>query len=173
MNRTPLLAAVFLLCALSASAQSFEQQVGDASAAAAGGIAAVRKAAASAPSFSAQGAPTQYAKSIVCFDPPQASSLPKDLKFYTHLDGKPVSKLPVDDTASRLNDYRGSGLQNDGKWHYDAWSCDTQDYWFTFDAQSLLKATAGETRRDVKGHARVETRGQIDWEGDLVCVANW
>jgi hypothetical protein len=173
MNKTAL-AAVLLLSAVAASAQTFEDQVGDASASVARGMAAVRKtAAAAAPSFSAQGAPKEYAGTIVCDNIPQASGLPKSLKFYTYLDGKRYLKKPSDDTASGLNDYLGSGLENDGKWHFSAWSCDTQDYWFTFDATSLLKATAGETRRDIKGHARVETRGQLDWEGDLTCVANW
>ncbi|MDE2511753.1 MAG: hypothetical protein KGL74_11585, partial [Elusimicrobia bacterium] len=146
----------------------------DASAAVARGLAAVRKtAAASAPAFAAQGAPKEYAATIVCDNAPKAAGLPSHLKFYTHLDGRRYVKQPSDDTASGLNDYLGSGLRSDGLWHFDAWSCDTQDYWFTFDAVSLLKATAGETSRAVKGRARIETRGQVDWEGDLDCVANW
>lgn len=166
MNKIPFLAA--------ASAQTFEEQVGAVSAVLARGTAAARQAAAAAaPAFAAQGAPKQYAGTIVCDNAPKASGLPSRLKFYTRLDGRRYVKKPGDDTASGLNDYLASGLRSDGLWHFDAWSCDTQDYWFTFDASALLKATAGETSRAVKGHARVETRGQLDWEGDLDCVAYW
>ncbi len=160
MTKTPLaVLAVLAVSGAVASAQSFETRVAEAAGAAAG-------------QFAVQGVPTTYAKSIVCANPPKAAELPADLKFYTHLDGKPVSKLPVDDTASRLNDYRGSSVK-DGKWHYDAWSCDTQDYWFTFPMSGLVRASRDEASRPVKGHVRVETRGQVDFEGDLDCVAYW
>ena len=120
--------------------------------------------------FSAQGAPTQYARVIVCASTPKESGL-GSLSFFTGLDPK-AKRTSGDDTASALDDYRRAYLQ-DGKFHYDAWSCDTQDYWFTFDAESLLKTSPQATSRAVKGHARIETRGQVDWEGDLDCVANW
>lgn len=120
--------------------------------------------------FSAQGAPAQYARTIVCAHPPKDSGL-SALSFFTGLDPK-AKRTRGDDTASALDDYRRAYLDG-GKFHYDAWSCDTQDYWFTFDAESLLKATAGEKSRSISGHARIETRGQVDWEGDLDCVANW
>ncbi|HEX4047122.1 MAG TPA: hypothetical protein VH309_04785, partial [Elusimicrobiota bacterium] len=100
------------------------------------------------------------------------SGLPDGLRFYTAPDADSASKLPADDTAAQLNDYRASYFK-DGKFHYDAWSCDTQDYWFSFDAESLLKTSPNETSRSVKGRARIETRGQVDWEGDLDCVANF
>jgi hypothetical protein len=122
-------------------------------------------------SFSAQGAPAHYAYTILCAKPPKESEL-GDLRFYTGLAANPSKKSPTDNTAAGLDEYRSSYVR-DGKWHYDAWSCDTQDYWFTFDAESLLKATAGEKSRSIKGHARIETRGQVDWEGDLDCVASW
>ncbi|MBI3565804.1 MAG: hypothetical protein HY079_11450 [Elusimicrobia bacterium] len=156
MSKT-FLALSVLLAAAAASAQTFEARVADASSQARLGI---------------QGLPTTYAKSIVCADPPAAAYLPKDLKFYTHLDGKPVTKLPVDDTASRLNDYRGAGVR-DGKWHYDAWSCDTTDYWFEFRMSDLVRGSNTETSRAIKGRVKVETRGQTDFEGDLDCVAYW
>jgi len=165
-----LAAALVLASAASAQTASLDQAFAAAQAAAKSAKDAQR-AASVAPAFAAQGAPQEYAKTIACA-PPKDSGLPADLKFYTRLDGKPVKKIPADDTASKLDDYRGSGIR-DGKWHFDAWSCDTQDYYFTFDAQSLLKATAGEKSRAVKGHARLETRGQVDWEGDIDCVASF
>jgi hypothetical protein len=120
--------------------------------------------------FVAQGAPKEYARTIVCAHPPKESGL-SGLSFFTGLAAK-AKRTAGDDTASRLDDYLRSYVQ-DGKFHYDAWSCDTQDYWFTFDVESLLKTTPKETSRAVKGHARIETRGQVDWEGDLDCVANF
>ena len=155
MTKLPLAALAVLLLPAAAAAQTLETRFADASAQARLGV---------------QGLPTTYAKSIVCANPPKESYLPADLKFYTHLDGKPVSKLPVDDTASRLNDYRGSGVR-DGKWHYDAWSCDTQDYWFEFRMSDLVRGSKTETSRAIKGHVKVETRGRTDIEGDLDCVA--
>lgn len=172
MNKMILAAALILAGAFGAAAQSFESQIAEASASITAQSRGVRRSAAAASgAFAAQGAPAEYAATIVCANP-EASGLPPSLKFYTHLDGRRYVRRPVDDTASGLNDYTGSGLQ-DGKWRFNATSCDTQDYWFSFDAASLLKATAGETSRAIKGHARVETRGRVDWEGDLDCVANW
>jgi len=120
--------------------------------------------------FAADGAAKQYARTIVCAHPPKDSGLPP-LSFFTGLAPK-AKRTAGDDTAAGLDDYRRAYLDG-GKFHYDAWSCDTQDYWFTFDAESLLKATAGEKSRSVQGHVRIETRGQVDWEGGLDCVAGW
>lgn len=120
--------------------------------------------------FAADGAPQQYARTIVCAHPPKESGL-GSLSFFTGLAPK-AKRIKGDDTASALDDYRRAYLDG-GKFHYDAWSCDTQDYYFTFDAESLLKATAGEKSRSIKGRGRIETRGQVDWEGELDCVANW
>lgn len=170
--------AALVLSVSAASAQSFDAAVADASAAARDGIKRVRAA---APQEEHHGAYVERtitiayfhgAKSIVCANPPKASELPANLKFYTHLDGKPVSKLPVDDTASQLNDYRSSGFQN-GKWYFSATSCDTQDYFFDFDLKDLTEAPKSGASKPVKGHARVETRGQVDFEGDIDCVANF
>ena len=119
--------------------------------------------------FVAQGAPTAYARTIRCAHPPKESGLEDGLTFFTGFDPK-AKRTAGDDTASALDDYRNSYLK-DGKFHYDAWSCDTQDYSFTFDGESLLKTEPNEASRPVKGHARIETRGQVDWEGDLDCVA--
>lgn len=171
MNLRPLSVLAVLLCAAApfSVAQSFETVVADASAQAAAGAAKLHKKA-SAGFFAAQGAPAGYAKAIVCDHAPKGAPLPDGLRFYTRLDGAKSSKVPADETAAGLDDYRRSYLDG-GKFHYDAWSCDTQDYWFTFDAQGLLKTTAGEKERPIRGHARVETRGQVDWEGDLDCRA--
>lgn len=188
MKKTPLfvLAALLTVCSTGASAQvqktSFDDSVSAGLDAIKAGAAAGRKVAASATAaevaasaaqqgkVTAQGAPKEYARTIDCSAPKDAGL--GDLRFYTYLDKKAPSKPASDDTASGLNDYKGSSLR-DGKWHYDAWSCDTQDYYFTFDESAILKATPGETSRKIKGHARVETRGQVDWEGDLDCTANW
>jgi hypothetical protein len=159
MTKLPFAVLSLVVLAASASAQTFESRVADASGAAAG-------------QFAVQGSPTIYAKTIVCANAPAAAQLPGTLKFYTHLDGKLMSKLPVDDTASQLNDYRSAGIR-EGKWHFDAWSCDTQDYYFSFSMGDLVRASRSETSRAVKGHARVETRGQVDFEGDIDCVANF
>ena len=120
--------------------------------------------------FVAQGAPTAYARTIVCAHPPKESGL-SGLSFFTGLAAS-AKRTAGDDTASGLDDYRRSYVQ-DGKFHYDAWSCDTQDYWFDFDLEGLLKTTPKETSRPVKGHVKIETRGQTDFEGDLDCVANF
>lgn len=168
MTKTSLLAAVLLGLGSAASAQSLDQAFSDAQAAARRSGEAAR-AAAAAPKLAAQGAPQEYAKNIVCAGLPKDANL-GDLKFYTALDGKPITKIAADDTAYQLDDYHSSGIQ-DGKWRYNAWSCDSWDYYFTFDAQSLLKTTAGETSRPVKGHVREEVRGQVEWEGDIDCTA--
>jgi hypothetical protein len=153
MNKTSFAVLSFLVFAASAaSAQTFEQRVSE-----------VNQV------FAAQGAPKEYAKSIFCAQPPKDSGLPAGLRFYTRHDSK---KAPKDETAAGLNDYRRAYFDA-AEFHFDAWSCDTQDYWFTFNAQSLLKTTAGEKSKAVKGHVRVETRGQVDWEGDLDCTASF
>jgi hypothetical protein len=173
MTKLPLAVLAVAALGVCASAQSFESAVADASASAARAAKAVRAAAsaAKAPAFAAQGAPTGYAVRIDCANPPKASGLPPSLRFYTRLDGN-ASRVRTDETAAGLDDYRRSYLRG-REFHYDAWSCDTQDYWFTFDAQSLMRTTAGEASRAVKGHARIETRGEVDWEGDLDCVATF
>jgi hypothetical protein len=170
---TKTFAALAALVGLSSAvfAQSFEAQVADGSVEISRQAKASRDDAASERAVSVQGAPTSYARTILCAKPPKDSYLPEGLRFYTALDGR-STKPHRDDTASQLNDYRGSYLK-DGKFHYDVWSCDTQDYWFTFDAESLLKTSPSDKHRPVKGHARIETRGHLDWEGELDCVANF
>lgn len=165
-NRSLVLVASLLCLGLTAGAQSFDRQISDAAKAAIDSAKAARKAGAAAQArFAAQGAPKEYAKSIVC-TPPKESGLPSRLVFAV------AGSKVKDENASALNDYRSSGFSN-GKWTYSATSCDTQDYWFDFDAESLLKTTAGQATAPVKGHARIETRGQTDWDGALDCTARF
>lgn len=158
MTKLPFAAALLAL-ASAASAQSFDAGLADVSE-------SVKKA------FSVQGMPTTYAVSIVCANPPQDSGLPKDLKFYTRLGRKLPKNNPSDDTASLLNDYLGSGVR-EGRWHFDAWSCDTTDYWFDFAMSDLVRGSKDEKSRPVKGHVKIETRGRTDFDGPLDCVAYW
>jgi len=154
-------------------AQSFEAQIADGSAQISREAWVARRAAyARGTLVVAQGAPTNYARTIDCAKPPKDARLGESLRFYTGLDAHPPAKIQADDTAAQLDDYRSTYIK-DGKFHYDAWSCDTQDYWFTFDAESLLKTSPSDKTRPVKGRVRIETRGQLDWEGDLDCVANF
>jgi hypothetical protein len=163
--------AALVVLSSAAFAQSFEDQLVEGSAGISRQIRSSQQAAA-AQAVAVQGAPKGYARTIFCAKAPKESGLPDGLRFYTGLDAHPPVKVPRDETAAKLNDYLGSSLK-DGKFHYDAWSCDTQDYWFTFDAESLLKMGPNDKTRTVKGHVRIETRGQVDWEGDLDCVANF
>ncbi|MFI5349013.1 MAG: hypothetical protein ACHQ2Z_05690 [Elusimicrobiota bacterium] len=118
-----------------------------------------------------RGAAPICARTIDCAKPPKESGL-SALRFYTGVGVAPSSKVQADDTAAQLNDYRRAYFA-DAKFHYDAWSCDTQDYRFTFDTASLLLPAPSDKSWPVKGHARIETRGGVDWEGDLDCVANF
>jgi hypothetical protein len=154
-------------------AESFEDQAAAGAAEIAGQVrASQQQAKTSERSVVAQGAPVSYARTIDCAKSPEKSEFLGNLRFYTGLDASRPVAPQSDDTAAKLNDYRRAYFQ-DGQFHYDAWSCDTQDYSFTFDAETLLKTSPNEKSRPVKGHARVETRGQLDWEGELDCVANF
>lgn len=165
--------AVLLGSSAAVSAQSFEAILADGSVEISRQAREIRRTAPPKTNdFLVQGAPKSYARTITCAHPPKESGLPDGLRFYTGLDDHPPRTAPKDDTAAGLNDYRRAYLQG-GKFHYDAWSCDTQDYWFAFDAESLLKTTPRDADKPVKGRVRIETRGQVDWEGDLDCVANW
>jgi hypothetical protein len=160
MNAKPIAVAVLLLGLSSAAfAQSFEDQV------AAGSADISRQAQESRQRFA-------LARTIDCPTPPKDARLGDGLRFYTGFGEHPATKIQPDDTAARLDDYRRSYIEG-ATYHYDAWSCDTQDYYFTFDAAGLQKASPSDKTRPVKGHARIETRGQVDWEGDLDCVANF
>ena len=167
-------AVLALLAGLSSTvlAKSFEGQVAGGAAEIAGQIRASQNARTSERTAVVQGAPTSYARTIDCAKPPKESEIYGGLRFYTRLDANRPITPQSDDTAAKLNDNRHAYFQG-GQFHYDAWSCDTQDYYFTFDAESLLKTSPSDKTRAVKGHARVETRGQLDWEGDLDCVANF
>jgi hypothetical protein len=153
-------------------AQSFEDQAAAGAAEIVGQVRASQPAKTPERAFVAQGAPTSYARTIDCAKPPEKSEIWSALRFYTRLDANRPITPQSDDTAAKLNDNRHAYFQG-GRFHYDAWSCDTQDYYFTFDAESLLKTSPTDKTRAVKGHARVETRGILDWEGDLDCVANF
>jgi hypothetical protein len=69
-----------------------------------------------------------------------------------------------------LNDYR-SYYVRDARMHFDAWSCDTQDYSFDFAVADVKREQAGQKSRPVKVHARQETRGTVDFDGQLDCTA--
>jgi hypothetical protein len=127
-----------------------------------------------------------YAKRIECSHIPEAAEMGDSLRVYTRLDGVgPRESLPeegkgaarVSSKASpkdetRLDDYGSQSVTRE-KLHVDAWSCDTQDYFMTFDLDGLVRSSQKTTSQPVKGHARVETRGQVDFEGDLSCTAFW
>lgn len=77
-----------------------------------------------------------------------------------------------DETAAQLNDYRGATVTR-AAYTYSIWSCDTQDYTFTFDTKSLARQSADEKERPVTGHVVVETRGHTDDDRDLSCTAHY
>jgi hypothetical protein len=89
-------------------------------------------------------------------------------------DAKPLS-LPYGGPGrgeTIFNDYWSASVGR-GTSHYNAWSFDTQDYYFTIATKSLARASADVKSAPVAVHARVETRGSVDFEGDLACTANW
>jgi hypothetical protein len=110
------------------------------------------------------------------------------LRFYMRLDTfttweslpeaghTPVSvwngRAMKDETAAQLNDYRGATVTR-SVYTYSIWSCDTQDYTFTFDTKSLARQSAAEKERPVTGHVVVETRGHTDDDRDLSCTARY
>jgi hypothetical protein len=128
-----------------------------------------------------------YAKSVVCDGIPNDAEMGSRVKFYTGLNGvgprenlpeegkgsaavHADSKAPTDET--RLDDYASQSVTR-SKLHVDQWSCDTQDYFLTFDMDGLVRSSQKTQSQPVKGHARVETRGQVDFDGDLSCTAYW
>ena len=176
MNIKQFAAAVGFLCltAGAAGAQSFEGQADDA-----------------ARSFKAQAAQIQqdstYAKSIVCSALPKGALMGDSIRVYTLLggagpreslpeEGKGLTELssgksaPKDET--RLNDYNAHRATRT-KLHVESWSCDTQDYSLSFDMDGLVRSSQQVLSQPVKGHARVETRGQKEFEGDFSCTAFW
>jgi hypothetical protein len=170
--KTIAMLAALVVMSSAAYSQSFEDQVSGVSAEVARQALASRDESAFAQRVSVEGAKKGWARTILCAKPPKESGLPEGLRFYTGLPANRPISPDSDDTAAKLNDNRQAYFK-DGKFHYDAWSCDTQDYYFSFDAESLSRTGPNDKSRPVKGHARIETRGELDWEGDMDCVANF
>lgn len=127
--------------------------------------------------------PPLYASMIYCLAPKDHQEV-GGLRFYTRLGAVgPLSSLPKkglelkdrgakhDETARELNDNFGAYI-TPMEYHYNIWGCDTQDYWFTFKSRDLVR-NGSEVSRSITGHLRQETRGELDWEGDLRCAAFW
>ena len=175
---------VFAVSAGQARAQSFEkslEQGRDLSAQA-------RKTLAERPRVAAPPPAAFFAGKIVCAMP-AGPGLPEFLRFYTRLDGvRSLEALPADETAAlevwdgespradesaaRVgdDDHRAASVTRKS-FRYSLWTCDTTDYWFSFETTSLARRSAEEVSRPVKGHLIVETRSEKDWEGDLSCTA--
>jgi len=133
------------------------------------------------PAASAPAAPI-FPKLIDC------AGMGEPLRFYVRLESfktweslpeaghTPVSvwngRAMKDETAAQLNDYRGATVTR-AVYTYSIWSCDTQDYTFTFDTKSLARQSSSEKERRVTGHVVVETRGHTDDDRDLSCTAHY
>jgi len=61
----------------------------------------------------------------------------------------------------------------DGIFHYDAWSCNSVDYWLSAKLADLMRAGPGPKTSPLVFHARVEIRGHVEDEADVACTANW
>ncbi len=111
----------------------------------------------------------------------------ESLRFYTRLEGYAPADLPAagktpanlwngnakaDETAARLNDYRGAWATQK-EFTYSVTSCDTTDYLFTFDLASMARTDSAQNIRKIKGHVKVETRGIVDDDKDLDCSATY
>jgi hypothetical protein len=187
MRLTLAIAAICLFFAGSARADGFEQQFFAAAQAAAQQVGEAR--AHFVPSQASAPAPGQaglvFAKTIFC----PASKVMAELRFYTRLEAvRSLDQLPTDDShalslwggdspkadesAAGLDDYRSASVSRQ-LYHYDAWSCDTQDYWFSIATDELAARSADEASRPVRLHLRQETRGGVDFEGELSCVAQF
>jgi len=80
-----------------------------------------------------------------------------------------VKAAPVAD----LGGYHFAAL-GQKQFRYNVWDCDTQDYFFTFPTEQLAKAAdSKETGRKITGRVRIETRGIVDFEGDIACTASY
>jgi hypothetical protein len=109
----------------------------------------------------------RFARSITC---PEIQGAPLGrFKIYTGLGGADRS-AHVDET--RLNDYEGTSVK-DGVFHFDAWSCDTQDYSLSASLKELTRAGPGPDATPVVVHEHAETRGIVDADVDATCTANW
>jgi hypothetical protein len=144
--------------------------------------------AASAQALKSRADATPYAQTIVC-PTPKNSELPENMRLYTRLAGMgPRESLPVEEKDSvppnykvktpkgepgaELDEILGEGVTR-SKLSYVEYSCDTQDYVITFDMDGLVRSTPQKQSGTVKGHAHVETRGYVDFDGDLTCTAYW
>lgn len=165
---TKTLLAVLLLLPLSARAQLVEQTLAQ--------VQAQAKAA-----FKND---ASYPKVIACGGADtKAAGFGDELRFYTRLERLTPKDIPTsgslrvwggekvrsDETAASLADYHSAWVDATS-FHYDGMSCDTQDYWFTASMKDLLRQ-GKEDMRPVKLHVRQETRGRLDFEGDLSCTA--
>jgi len=144
-------------------------------------VEAIRKTAAAGAPFAPAGA--SFARSISC---PESKDAPiGKLKIYTSLgfvaglpaaaDGtRPFGAIPGKPEAdeTRLNDYGGVSVR-DGVFHYDAWSCDTQDYYLSANVKDLVRVGSGPGSTPIVLHEHVETRGTVDADVDVSCTANW
>jgi len=128
-----------------------------------------------------------YAKYVVCSRIPEAAGLRNGIRFYTFLEGVgPLDFLPeegngaktislprdVPKDEARLNDYNAQSATRT-KLHIDAWSCDTQDYFLAFDMDGLVRDSQRVQSRPVRAHVHVETRGSVDFDGNIACTAFW
>lgn len=128
-----------------------------------------------------------FAGVIACGQPEKKSGLPAGLRFYTRLEAiASVSQLPVDDkhavgvmwqsdpkadeTAAKLDDYRSSRVSQEA-FRYDTWSCDTEDFYFAFPTQGLLRQSPGQMSRPIKARVLIETRGDTEYTGEIDCTA--
>lgn len=170
-------AAVLASCLMAsgANAQSFDRQLGHIDR-----VAAKQAAAVKAPK-------PVFAKVIACGQPDKKSGLPDGLRFYTRLESvQSIDKLPADDkhaltvmwqgkpekdeTAGQLNDYRAARVSQEA-FRYDTWSCDTEDFYFAFPTEGLLRQSPGQLSRPIKARVLIEERGSVDYKGELVCTA--
>ncbi len=182
MNKLLSALAVLIVTVTSARAQSLDDALSSAKAAAQEMKAAVAqdRAAASAKLESLR----VYPVVLVCA-PAQEAGLGPSLTFITRLDAalRPgaLSDKPATvawqfgggqgETAAGLDDYRAITIDK-ANLHYDLWSCDAQDYSFSFPAADLARDPAlKEDVRPVAGRVVIETRGSVDYSGALDCKA--
>lgn len=177
-------ALVLAVCAAAVRAQTVEDA--NAVVGAAGQSAAASMSKAHRAAVKAQlSAPVVFPKTIVCDG---GNALQGSYKFYPRLDSiktlgdldetKPTNLAwgftpEKDETAADLDDGHAISATR-SQLHYDMVSCDTQDYFFTFQIPQLAKAASSqEATRKITGHVRIETRGHVDADANISCTANY